>query len=136
MKFWPFMITGVLLLILWQKASGFVIFLALALVVAIIYFWMEKQRERAEEQERIMRMSPEELAQYERQKAETQLSLAFGPLNAALVCQHCQTKGSVRSTAAVRTSTAKLNTIGGHQAVTSTKVTQRHCGNCQTTWDV
>lgn len=71
---------------------------------------------------------------------------AYGPLNAAMVCPHCQTKGQVRTTPTKRKAgisgakaTGALLT-GGLSILAmglsrKQAVTQAHCDHCGCTWD-
>jgi ABC-type transport system involved in cytochrome bd biosynthesis fused ATPase/permease subunit len=60
----------------------------------------------------------------------------YGQPNSNLVCQHCHTKGSVRSKSAEEITTTKLMPIIGNNIKARKKVTQMHCDNCDTTWNV
>jgi transcription elongation factor Elf1 len=69
----------------------------------------------------------------------------WGPLNSAMICPHCQTKGSVRTqqitqkagisggkaTAAILTAGVSLLGTGLSR---KEQRTQAHCGNCHATW--
>lgn len=82
-----------------------------------------------DEHNKVNAMSPDERAAY-----------TFGPLNTHLVCPHCQTKGLVRAMRAARTVTS-TGKVGGilktdTKSQTTTSVTQHHCDQCGTTWDV
>ena len=73
-------------------------------------------------------------------RREDPMGYAFGSLNEHLVCPHCQTKGAIRVKPEIRTVTSK-GTVGGilktnTQTRTATQVTQHHCDQCATTWDV
>ena len=64
----------------------------------------------------------------------------YGSINTNLVCPHCQTKGlvHVKKVAKVATSTG---TVGGifranTHSTTSTIVTQHHCEQCNSTWNI
>ena len=77
--------------------------------------------------------------------AEASLSLKYGIKNAALLCPHCQTKGSVRTkqerrkagisggkaTAAILTGGISLVATG---LARKESVTSAHCDCCETTW--
>ena len=64
----------------------------------------------------------------------------FGPPNEHLICPHCQTKGMVRAKKVSRTavSTGKVGGIlkTNTKSQTTSAVTQHHCDQCGTTWDV
>lgn len=83
----------------------------------------------AEERGRLIELTPEQHA-----------AQLFGSLNEHLICPHCQTKGSVRAKSVSRTETS-TGKVGGILK-TNTKssitkyVTQHHCDECRTTWDV
>lgn len=135
----PFIAIVVLVLIatsLWKNHPGLVIFVGLALSSLVIYAAIsgrEKARQRAEI---ISQMTPDEREQFELRERVRLNTLAFGPINPALVCSHCTIAGQVRSQGATRSSRSVTNTIGKVSATTTHQVTQRHCDNCQTTWDV
>ena len=105
--------------------GGF-LFLAALIVVGIIVFAVIASQK---EQEKINAMSPAEKNNY-----------IFGPINEHLICQHCQTRGTVHARMAVRSSTS-TGKVGGilktdTTSTTTTTVTQHHCDQCGTTWDV
>jgi hypothetical protein len=60
----------------------------------------------------------------------------YGLPNANLVCPHCQTKGSVRSKSAEEVTSTKVIPIIGNNIKARKMVTQMHCDNCDTTWNV
>jgi len=60
----------------------------------------------------------------------------YGLPNANLVCPHCQTKGSVRSKSAEEVTSTRVVPIIGNNIKARKKVTQMHCDNCDTTWNV
>ena len=89
-------------------------------------------------------MTPEELADFQQQQkliAEEQYkSSVSGYVNEALICPHCQNKGTVRTMKTTQVTKNRVNSVVG-QAVglgtnSSKDVTQMHCDNCQTTWVV
>jgi hypothetical protein len=70
----------------------------------------------------------------------------YGPVNPAIVCPQCQTRGRVRTTPVKRKigisggkATAALLTAGASILATGLSrkehATQAHCDNCQSTWD-
>ena len=78
---------------------------------------------------RVRAMSPGDRATY-----------TFGAVNDHLICTHCQTKGLVRAKRAMRIAVA-TGTVGGilktnTTSQTTVAVTQHHCDQCATTWDV
>lgn len=85
------------------------------------------------ERKMVKAMSPEEREQY-------YISKEFGQLNPALICQHCQTRGTVRTKQVKVTSTSE-GTVGGIlkagiKTDTTSIATQHHCGHCKTTWNI
>lgn len=60
----------------------------------------------------------------------------YGLPNVNLVCPHCQTKGSVRSKSAEEVTSTRVVPIIGNNIKARKKVTQMHCDNCDTTWNV
>ncbi len=133
----------------------FLIFLVVFIIFGVIH---EKK-----EQKRIGSMTPDEkqkhLEEKQRQILKKQHRAAqakernhnlvatgkFGPINAALVCPHCQTKGKVRTkrikqkkgvsgskaAAAVITGGLSVLAVGLSRKEAST---QAHCDNCGSTW--
>lgn len=63
----------------------------------------------------------------------------FGGINSALLCPHCQNRGSVRMIQAVRVTKNRVNSVAGKAIGLGTnsesQVTQLHCDNCGMTWD-
>lgn len=68
--------------------------------------------------------------------AEYRHTSQFGDSNPNLVCPHCQTKGQVRSKAAEEVTSTKVVPVVGNTIKARKKVTQMHCDNCGTTWNV
>lgn len=60
----------------------------------------------------------------------------FGASNSNLVCPHCQTKGRTRSKAAEEITSTKVVPVIGNTIKARKNVTQMHCDNCGTTWNV
>lgn len=104
---------------------GFVLVIAAIFAAMVTWVIFKANQER----DRINMMSPERRADYLR-----------GPKNEHLVCPHCQTKGTVRAkrVARVVTTTGKVGGIlkTDTRSSTTTQVTQHHCDQCTTTWDV
>ena len=105
--------------------DGFLVLVTLIVVGVIASAIAVNQKE----QEKISAMSPEEKNNY-----------IFGPINEHLICPHCQTRGTVHARMAVRSSTS-TGKVGGilktdTTSTTTTTVTQHHCDQCGTTWDV
>jgi hypothetical protein len=84
-------------------------------------------------------MAPEERKIYEDR-------LKWGPLNPALICPHCQTKGQIHTKSVNRKkgvsgakATGALLTGGISLLATGLSrkegATQAHCSNCDSTWD-
>jgi hypothetical protein len=85
------------------------------------------------------------LAQNREAQKRAQAAAQFGPINAAMVCPHCQTKGQIRTkgitqkkgvsggkaTAAVLTGGVSLLAVGLSRKEAST---QAHCDSCNNTW--
>jgi hypothetical protein len=95
--------------------------------------------------QKIEAISPPERAEYERQRFNQQMAFAHGPLNPALVCPHCQSKGCVR----VKAVTQKVGVSGGKATAAiltgglsmlatglsrKQDFTQAHCQNCESSW--
>lgn len=64
----------------------------------------------------------------------------YGPTNVELICPHCQTKGRVHVKEALRVMTS-TGTVGGilkanTRSTTTNLVTQQHCEQCSSTWDI
>jgi uncharacterized Zn finger protein (UPF0148 family) len=100
---------------------------ALALIVlSSTWRWVNERRRRNE-------MTPEECKEFDMTKA-------FGLRNGALLCPHCQTKGSMRSKEMVRRQEVTVETGNllrpRHEASVSVNLTQLHCDSCGMTWDV
>lgn len=105
--------------------SGFV-FLFFFFIVALVAWAFVSAKN---EQEKVNAMSPADRANY-----------LFGPINNHLICPHCQTKGLVHAMKATRVSTS-TGKVGGilktnTESTTTRVVTQHHCEQCGTTWDV
>ena len=105
---------------------GEFVFLVLAVFVGlIIWAFLSAQQER----EKVAAMSPEDQSNY-----------LFGPINANLICPHCQTKGAVhvKRVSRVATSTGKVGGIlkADTKSTVITVVTQHHCDQCSSTWDI
>jgi queuine/archaeosine tRNA-ribosyltransferase len=86
------------------------------------------------------------LADLGRKLKNFQIKLEYGPINEAMICPHCQTKGNVRTKAVER----KDGISGGKAAAAillspltllatglsrMKKATQAYCDNCKSTWD-
>ena len=105
---------------------GEFVFLVLAVFVGlIIWAFLSAQQER----EKVAAMSPEDQSNY-----------IFGSINANLICPHCQTKSAVhvKRVSRVATSTGKVGGIlkADTKSTVTTVVTQHHCDQCSSTWDI
>ena len=81
------------------------------------------------EQKKVNAMTPDE-----------RLNYMFGAVNVRLVCPHCQTTGKVRGKNVAR-QIVSTGTVGGilktNTKSTAVKVvTQHHCDQCGSTWDI
>ena len=105
--------------------GGF-IFLVLAVLVGGIAWAIVSG---LNEREKVNAMTPEDRNSY-----------LFGPINANLICPHCQTKSAVhvKRVTRVSTSTGKVGGIlkADTKSTVSTIVTQHHCDQCSSTWDI
>lgn len=122
--------------------EAFLIIAALVIVGAIIAGVVAHQHE----QEALSKMSPTERSAYLAKKRDAAASLSWGPLNHALLCPHCQTRGKVRTkslkvkkgisggkaTAAVITGGVSLLATGLSRKEATT---QAHCDSCNSTWN-
>lgn len=121
----------------------FVVFGTLAFIAIVAFIEIQKRSN----------MTPEELAKYKEEQRKALENSSFvkiesqwGPINAALICPHCQTKGSVHAMPVKRKKgvsgakvTGALFTVGASLFVTGLSrkegMTQAHCDNCNSTWD-
>ena len=94
---------------------------------------------------RLCSLTPEEWEAKQRADQEAFAERLYGPLNTAMICPHCQTKGSVR-----KRSTDRKQGISGVKAAAafltggisllatglsrSETMTQAHCTCCDCTW--
>jgi hypothetical protein len=100
--------------------------LVVIIVLMIVSFILQKNDA---EREKINAMSPAEQRNY-----------LFGPINEHLICLHCQTKGVVHVMRASRVTTT-TGKVGGILKTDTTStatsiVTQHHCEQCGSTWDI
>ena len=105
--------------------GGFV-FLVLALLAGGIVWAIVSG---LKEGEKVNAMSPEDRSNY-----------IFGQINANLICPHCQTKGTVHVKKVPRVATS-TGTVGGilkanTKSTVTSVVTQHHCDQCSSTWDI
>jgi hypothetical protein len=112
--------------------------IVLLVIVAIVGFAIQNYQKLAP-------MSSQERAEYERQRFNQRMAFAHGPLNPALVCPHCQSKGCVRVKAVTQKmgvsggkATAAILTAGISMLATGLSrkqnFTQAHCQNCNSGW--
>lgn len=103
------------------------------LVIFAGYIWFKwmTSPERAQQKaiEKVNAMNPEARGDF-----------LFGPVNDKLICPHCQTKGNVhvRQVSKTLTSTGKVGGIlkTDTNTSTTTRATQHHCDQCNSTWDI
>ncbi len=120
----------------------FFVIVLLVLVGAVIVGVVAHQQE----QETLSKMSSAERSSYLEKKRDAAASLAWGPVNSALLCPHCQARGKVRTkslklkkgisggkaTAAVLTGGVSLLATGLSRKEAAT---QARCDNCSSTWN-
>lgn len=105
--------------------------------------------EHNKEQEKLASMSPEEQHTYLEEKQarlkDASQEMAYGKINSAMVCPHCQCVGKIRTkevkqkkgvsggkaAAAVLTAGVSLLAVGLSR---EEGATQAHCDNCNNTW--
>lgn len=139
------------ILTLWGfKTFGGIFFfgwIILTFVMFFAYLEIASSVSSSNEQRQTSQMTPEEVKSYQNTRdkmnalysdiAKTQgQNDLHGYINENLVCPHCQTKGLVRSKSTVDISSTKVVPIIGNNIKTKKKVTQMHCDNCKTTWNV
>lgn len=73
-------------------------------------------------------------------KQQSQLTFIYGKKVPALVCPHCQSKGSVRRKQVTRVAKIRVNSVAaravGLGTNTETTVMQLRCDECEMKWDV
>jgi len=134
--------------------SDYIVPLALVAIVAIIVAVIIRSAE--VRRKKLEAMSPEERTAFlareqseraakEREAQSRRDAITYGPINAAMVCPHCNTRGNIRTkgivnkkgvsggkaTAAVLTGGVSLLAVGLSR---KEKGTQAYCGNCRNTW--
>lgn len=121
-----------------------VLFFTVVISVIALLVWKHKTNER-EERERIYSLSPEQLAKENQKKAESKILVLYGPINTAMVCPHCQTKGKIRTKSIERKTgvsggKATAAVLTGGVSILATGLsrkedrTQAHCDECENTW--
>jgi hypothetical protein len=92
----------------------------------------EKERSQTKEAERSLAES--------QAKNERDLSRYYGEKVPALICPHCQSKGSVRRTDATRVTKTRVNSVAARAVGLGTnsekEVKQLRCDACEMKWDV
>ncbi len=128
--------------------GGFFLFwIALSVGILTTYGFTSSSMDDAAEKKKLGAMTSVERDSYvavtssirERQSkimANYHQSTQFGDVNPNLVCPHCQTKGKVRSKASEEITSTKVVPVVGNTIKARKKVTQMHCDNCGTTWNV
>lgn len=135
---WGFSENGAAFFLVWLLMS-FVIFMACMMTWSLLSDRSEKSR--------LKRMSAIEQSLYKARQdeirtvqneivAKASADFHYGLTNANLVCTHCQTKGNVRSKSKEEVTSTKVVPIIGNNIKSRKKVTQMHCDNCDTTWNV
>jgi hypothetical protein len=123
-----------------MDADGVIFFIAIA-VTAAIYFAIK-----GAERRKLDAMSPEERAAYLIRQQNARDNEVFGPVNAAMVCPHCGTRGNVRTKLVSRKkgisggkATAAIMTGGVSMLATGLsrkeQFTSAFCGYCRNRWD-
>lgn len=100
---------------------------------------IEIQLKEKQEIERVKNLSPQELKLEQKSKEEQKriereeyYIRMYGYKNSALVCPHCQTKGSVRS----REGESEETYLNKKNLYRAKKITKMRCDNCNTEWQV
>jgi hypothetical protein len=105
--------------------GGFVFLVVVVIAGLFMWGFVSAQKER----EKIDAMSPEVRSNY-----------VFGPINVNLICPHCQTKSlvHVKKVSRAATSTGQVGGIlkADTTSTITTVVTQHHCDQCSSTWDI
>lgn len=119
-------------------------------LILFAFIMTDATMEAMAEKHKLAAMNPDEREKYletkAQEEAEKQKSYKaqnkirqYGTKNIALLCPHCQTKGFVRMTQAVRVTKNRVNSVAGKAIGLGTnsesQVTQLHCDNCDMTWD-
>jgi len=123
-------------------------FSAFILIAIIIIAMVVMERNK---HKKLTLMTPDERNKYLREKQsrqreqEIQTTNQYGPINPAMMCPHCQTKGQIRTkhtkqkkgisgskaTAALLTGGLSILAVGLSR---KEGATQAHCGKCNNTW--
>jgi Flp pilus assembly protein TadB len=101
----------------------------------------ETQRRLEDKEKERIKTEKDERSRMESQaQKERNLNNAYGEKVSALICPHCQSKGSVRRTEATRVTKTRVNSVAaravGLGTNTEKKVQQLRCDACEMTWDV
>lgn len=131
-----------------ENGAGFFLFWLL-ISVCLVGGWGITSASLAEKDEsrKIASLSPKERETYKTLKSSIDRSQnermavrmhesQYGSKNPNLICPHCQTKGDVRNKLAEEVTTTKVVPIIGNNIRTKKQITQMHCDNCQTTWNI
>jgi len=113
---------------------SFVLMLLLAVALGLGIAWIQSEAGKPR--------TPEEAAA----RGEALRTAQWGPKNTAMICPHCQTRGSVRVKSVTRKkgisggkATAALLTSGVSMLATGLSrkegATRAHCENCSQEWD-
>ncbi|MBP1627541.1 MAG: hypothetical protein H6Q00_2016 [Holophagaceae bacterium] len=113
--------------------------------VAIVAFGIFSHRDEEKKKQELAKLPKAEREKLERMKLEREAERKHGEINQAMICPHCQSKGSVRvkkviqkkgvsggkATAAVLTGGASLLVAGLSR---KEELSQAHCENCHNGW--
>lgn len=138
MTFWGFSTHGLGFFLFW---------IALSVVLVVAFFFTFDFVDDAAKKRNLDSLSKEDKDSYLETKKriseqqtkimeEGRRNLDLGCINPNLVCPHCQTKGHVRSKSAEEITRTKVVPVVGNTIQAKKKVTQMHCDNCATTWNV
>ncbi|MDD2609398.1 MAG: hypothetical protein PHX60_06825 [Giesbergeria sp.] len=123
--------------LLHQLLGDIIVFILFLAITTITIFWVPFYV-------KTKKMNPEERKKYieelQRKKHEKYLQNAFGCTNPKLICPHCQIQGTIRAKSEKRllSTTGKIGGILKTNTTSTTiqHVTQHHCDNCGSTWDI
>ena len=120
--------------------TGQIIFIIIIAIIWLVYYSMREYNKKMSTPEGRLELEQLKERQNEAHKANVQ-----GAKNTAMICPHCQTKGSIRTkptklkkgisggkaTAAILTGGVSMLATGLSRKVSGT---QAHCENCNATW--
>ena len=138
MTFWGFSANGLGFFLFW---------IVLSFALAIAWMMTAGSVDDAAKKQKLNSMSPgakDTYLQMEKDIRDRQNKIMeefrhesqYGGKNPNLVCPHCQTKGLVRNKAAEEITSTKIVPVVGNTIKARKKVTQMHCDNCNTTWNI